>query len=292
MFWRYVLLLLGVFGCSTSVILIKSSQTHPVVLVAARLLIATALLSPLFLLDWRKHRTAFTRDHLRRTTLPALVLALHFISWTYAARMTLAAQATLIVNLVPVAIPFFLHSLVGERINRTEILGTLIAIAGVGLLTAGDALAGTGSLFGNLLCFGSMLAFAWYLALGRKNRDFPSLWLYVIPVYLQAGAICLAVSIPWLDTFAPGSPREWSLLVGLAVLPTLLGHSLLNLSLRHLRGQVVSLCNVGQFVFAGVMAYFLFSEHPAALFHLSSAIVVAGIALVVFSTPSTPPRLR
>ncbi len=292
MAWRYLLLLLGVFGCSTSVILIKSSQTHPVVLVAARLLIATALLSPIFLLDWRKHRTAFTREHLRRTTLPALVLALHFISWTYAARLTLAAQATLIVNLVPIAMPFFLHSLVGEKINRTEIIGTLIAIAGMTLLTAGDAFAGTGNLFGNLLCFGSMLAFAWYLALGRRNRDFPSLWLYVIPVYLQAGAICLAVSIPWLDTFALGSTREWSLLVGLAVLPTIFGHSLLNLSLRHLRGQIVSLCNVSQFVFAGLMAFFLFNEHPAALFYLSSAIVVAGIALVVFATPSTPPRMR
>lgn len=292
MFWRYVLLLLGVFGCSTSVILIKSSQTHPVLLVAARLLIASALLSPWFLLDWRKHRAAFTRGHLRRTTLPAVVLALHFISWTYAARLTLAAQATLIVNLVPIAIPFFLHSLVGERINRTEIVGTVIAIAGLILLTAGDALAGTGNLFGNLLGFASMLFFAWYLALGRRNRDFPTLWLYVIPVYLQAGAICLAAAIPWFDTFALRSVREWSLLVGLAVLPTLLGHSLLNFSLRHLRGQVVSLCNAGQFVFAGVMAYFLFNEHPGALFYLSSAIVVSGIALVVVSTPSTPPRLR
>lgn len=292
MFWRYVFLLLGVFGCSTSVILIKSSETHPMLLVPARLLIAAALLSPMFWLDWQKHRTAFTRDHLRRTTLPAVVLALHFITWTYTARMTLAAQATLIVNLVPIAIPFFLHSLVGERINRTEIIGTLIAIAGLVLLTAADALAGTGTLFGNLLGFGSMLLFAWYLALGRKNRDFPSLWLYVVPVYLQAGVLCSLAAIPWFDTFPIGSLREWSLLVGLAVLPTIVGHSLLNLSLRHFRGQIVSLCNVGQFIFAGAMAYFLFNEHPAAVFYISSVIVISGIALVVFSAPTAPPRLR
>jgi drug/metabolite transporter (DMT)-like permease len=292
MFWRYVFLLLGVFGCSTSVILIKSSATHPMLLVPARLLIAAVLLSPMFWLDWQKNRTAFTRAHLRRTTLPAVVLALHFITWTYTARMTLAAQATLIVNLVPIAIPFFLHSLVGERINRTEIIGTLIAIAGLILLTAADALAGTGTLFGNLLGFGSMLLFAWYLALGRRNRDFPSLWLYVVPVYLQAGVLCSLAAIPWFDTFPNGSLREWSLLVGLAVLPTIVGHSLLNLSLRHFRGQIVSLCNVGQFIFAGVMAYFLFNEHPAALFYVSSAIVISGIALVIFSAPTAPPRLR
>ena len=39
MWWRYILLLLGVFGCSTSVILIKASTTHPTTLPAARLLI-------------------------------------------------------------------------------------------------------------------------------------------------------------------------------------------------------------------------------------------------------------
>jgi len=54
---------------------------------------------------------------------------------------------------------------------------------------------------------------------------------------------------------------------------------------RHLRGQVVSLCNVTQFVFAAVMAFFLFHEQPAPLFYAASALVVAGIALVVFSAP-------
>jgi drug/metabolite transporter (DMT)-like permease len=292
MWLRYVLLLLGVFGCSTSVILIKASATHPAVLPAFRLLMAAVLLLPLFWRDRAKHRATYKREHLHRTWLPAIVLATHVISWTYGARLTFAAQATLIVNLVPVAIPFFLHSIVGERINRIEIFGTLVAIAGVALLTAHDAFAGTGDVLGNLVCFGSMLLFAWYLALGRANRDFPSLWLYVVPVYLKAGLVCALAAIPWLPTFAFGSAREWLLLLGMAVLPTILGHSLLNLSLRHFRGQIVSLCNAGQFIFAGVMAYFLFRETPAPLFYAGSLVVLAGIALVIFSAPTAPPRMR
>lgn len=292
MAWRYLLLLLGVFGCSTSVILIKASETHATVIPPARLLLAVLALSPLFFLDLRRHRAAYTAAHLRRTTLPAFILALHFISWTYGARTTYAAQATLIVNLVPVAIPFFLHSLVGEKINRVELVGTAIAIAGLLLLNAHDALTGSGDLLGNVVCFVSMLLFAWYLALGRANRDFPTLWLYVIPVYFQAGLFSLIASLPWLDTFAYTSLREGSLLAGLAILPTIIGHSLLNHSLRHIRGQVVSLCNSGQFIFAGIMAFFLFHETPTALFLAAAAIVSAGIATVVLATPTTPPRLR
>jgi drug/metabolite transporter (DMT)-like permease len=81
-------------------------------------------------------------------------------------------------------------------------------------------------------------------------------------------------------------------MVGLAVGPTLIGHSLINLSMRHFRGQVVSVANVGQFVFAGAMAFWFFGEQPAALFYAASAMVVAGIALVVFASPTAPPRLR
>ena len=137
-----------------------------------------------------------------------------------------------------------------------------------------------------------MLLVAWYLALGRRNRDFPSLWLYVVPVYALAGGICLLAALPWLHTFALGSAREWALMAGMACIPTIIGHSLLNQAMRHFRGQIVSLANVGQFVFAGILAWFLFSESPSITFYFASLLVVAGIALVVFAAPAPPPRLR
>lgn len=288
----FLLLLLGVFACSTAAVMIKASTTHPFVLSAVRLLLASALLTPLFYREWRRHRDALPPGWLRRTAPPALLLAAHFISWAYGARMTLTAQASLIVNLAPVALPFFLLWLMKERINGREVAGTVLALAGVLLLSARDAFTSGGDPAGNLMCFGSMLLFAWYLALGRVNRDVPSLWLYVVPVYWQAAAVCSLAALPWAGTLEAGSAREWALLAGLAVVPTIFGHSLLNLSMRVLRGQLVSLCNVGQFVFAGLMAWTLFGETPAPLFYGSAALVVAGVALVVFSAPGAPPRMR
>lgn len=292
MFWRYTLLLIGVFACSTAIIQIKFSHLDASVLAASRLLLAAVLLAPMFWKHFRANPGAFTATHFRRTWLPSVVLAVHFLSWTYGARLTLAAQASLIVNLAPIAIPFFLHSLVGERINQREIIGTLVALTGVVVLTAHDAFERGGNTLGNIVCFFSMLLFAWYLALGRKNRDFASLWLYLVPVYLQAGLICLVAALPSLRLADFSSSREWLVILGLALLPTIVGHSLLNFSMRHLRGQVVSLCNVGQFIFATIMAYLIFGEQPTVLFFGASVIVVAGVALVVFSAPTAPPRLR
>ncbi|MDB6093551.1 MAG: putative rane protein [Verrucomicrobia bacterium] len=289
MLWRYVLLFIAVISSSLSVILIRMSPTNPIVLSAFRLLVASVLLFPVFWLEWKKHRGGFTRQHWLRTLPPSLLLAVHFASWAFGARLTSAAQASLIVNLVPVAMPFLLHWLVNERINRIEVTGTVIAIGGIILVTAPGAFAGGGDFIGNAICFGSMLLVAGYVALGRRNRDFPSLWLYVIPIYFQAGLICLAASIPWLGKFGLGTTQDWIWIFALACIPTITGHTLLNYSVRHLRGQLVGLAFAAQFIFPTIIAYFLFHERPASLFYAASVIVLAGIALVVFSAPTPPP---
>jgi drug/metabolite transporter (DMT)-like permease len=137
-----------------------------------------------------------------------------------------------------------------------------------------------------------MLLFAWYLALGRKNRDFPTLWLYVVPVYAIAALVCAIAAAPWWRDFDFSSRREWLLMLALACVPTLIGHSLLNASMHRIRGQVVSLANVGQFVFAGAVAFALFGETPAPTFYVASSLAIMGMAVAVFSSPSAPPRLR
>jgi drug/metabolite transporter (DMT)-like permease len=75
-------------------------------------------------------------------------------------------------------------------------------------------------------------------------------------------------------------------MAALALVPTVCGHSLLNAAMRRIRGQIVSLFNVSQFVFAGLLGYLLFGEIPKALFYAASAIVVAGVSIVVFSMPA------
>ena len=289
MLWRYLLLTVGVFSTSMSVILIRMSPTQPVVLSALRLLLAGGLLLPVFLREWRGHGRGFTAAHWRCTLAPSLLLALHFSSWSYGARLTGTAQASLIVNLVPVAMPFLLHWLVRERINRIEIAGTAIALAGVALLMLPDALAGGGDFRGNFICFVSMLLVAGYVALSRRNRDLPSLWLYVVPIYLQSGLVCLVAALPWLGAFGTHGAREWWLVVALAVVPTILGHTIINHALRHIRGQVVGLFTAAQFIFPTVVAYLCFDERPVARFYLASLVVIAGISLVIFSAPSAPP---
>jgi drug/metabolite transporter (DMT)-like permease len=105
---------------STAVIMIRLSHTHPTVLAALRLLIASTLLAPVFLRELRRNRAVYTREHWRTQPVAGRDArgALHFLGLRFA--HDVRRQASLIANLVPIALPFFLHWLVGERINRTR----------------------------------------------------------------------------------------------------------------------------------------------------------------------------
>lgn len=298
-------LLVGVFTCSTAVIWIKASETHPLLLPAYRLIIATVLLAPLFVREVRKlrrgaegwegwegreGREGYSRKHLWRCFWPGIALAGHFITWTLGARETMAANATLIVNLVVLAMPFFLYFAIGERVNRGEIIGSVLALSGVVMLTARDYAASPGNLDGDLWCFVSMLLAAWYLTLGRRNRDFPSIWLYVVPLYFVAGLACYAVAIvagaPYRELL---SWEETGYMLALALVPTIMGHSLLNYCMKHLRGQTVSVSNLGQFIFAAVMAFFFFGEVPPLLFYPAGVLIVFGAVIAIRATRGTAP---
>jgi drug/metabolite transporter (DMT)-like permease len=282
-----LLLLAGVFCGATSVLMIKASHLHPALLSAYRLLLSAALLSPLYVRNLRKHRGEYSGRNLRLTLFPAAMLAFHFITWTQGAQWTHAANATLIVCMVPVVMPFLLYFTIGERITRAEILGTLMALGGAVWLTASDFWVSRQTLLGDVTCFVSMLLFSLYLVQARSNRDFPSIWLYLVPLYAVAGAICFLVALPFARPLALPSAREYLIVIGLAVVPTILGHSILNNAMRHFRGQIVSVVNLFQFLFAGALAYFLYGEAPRPVFYAAGALVVGGAIVVIHAMVAT-----
>lgn len=278
---RFLILLSGVFFCSTSVLIIRSSQLPPSLLASYRLLFAALLLSAPFLLALKKHRDWVNPRVFLRCIPPAVLLAIHFISWAAGARLTYIANATLIINLTPAVMPFLAYFLIREKVTRREILGTIVALSGVVLLSINAFSIDPAYLWGNIVCFASMTVFAAYLAYGRINRDFPSIWLYMIPIYALASLICFAYSFFTLDSIAIGSWEEVGWMLAMAILPTTLGHITLNRSLRYFAAQTFAVVNLHQFVFAGIMGWLIFSDVPPGTFFFAAALCIGGAIIVV-----------
>jgi len=278
---KLFILILGVFACSTSVIYIKFSTENPILLAAYRLFVAAIILTPFFIRDLKRHSKTLTFRILRPAVLPGITLSFHFISWIIGARMTLAAHSTLIVNMVPVMMPFFLFTLSREVVGRWEIVGTILALTGVVLLGSSDLHFSRETFNGDIICFVSMVLFALYLALARSNRNIESVWLYLVPLYYIAGLFCFSISLFFINPIKPYTLVNIIAVLGLGVVSTVIGHSILNYSMRHFRGQVVSIINLSEFIFAGIMGYFLLGEVPLIYFYISSILVVGGAFLAI-----------
>lgn len=286
----YLILLFGVFCCSTSVLFIKIGSTDPVVLSAYRLLGSGILLAPLAIWAWKKAGRPKMRPLLRRGVVPGIFLAFHLVTWIVGARLTSSANATLLVNMVPVLMPLLLFLSVGERINKFEGTGTLLSMAGVAVLAIGDFHLAPEYALGDTICFLSMIFYSFYLLYGRKNKDLPSIYIYVVPVYLMAGALCLTLAgarqlagmeVVW---FGHAFHTEWVSIIGLTVVNTVVGHSIINWALRSIRGQAVVIINLGQFVFAGILGYIFLSEIPNLSFYQGAVLSIAGALVVIIGS--------
>ena len=275
------MLAIGVTACALSVIFLKASHVHPFWLSGARLLIAAAALSPLYVIE--SHKAKASPRAMLLAWPGALILAAHFITWTIGARMTDAANGSLIVNLAPVVMPFIMFAMNGERVNRGEIIGTIVSMCGVGFLVATHYSLSPDHVGGDVMCFGSMILFCVYLALGRRQGMGRNLWLYVVPLYAMAGITCWLVAIVSRTPWPVLNAKEITLLVCLGLIPTVIGHSIMNWSIKHLRGQIVSTANLGQFIVAGVIAFFQVGEKPTFWFYPASLLIVAGAAVVIQS---------
>jgi len=290
MIQHFLLLFIGVLATSTSVIFIKLSHTDAVLLAGYRALFAGVVLLPLFIRAMRKYRGQNKGSLLLRSLAPGIFLAVHFAVWNIGARLTPAANSTLIINMLPIITPFLFYAMLRELINRAEIYGTLLSLAGLVVLGIADYKINARHALGDTICLASLILYAFYIVWGRKNRDASSLWLYVVPLYLTAG---IATMLVWfignvsglieVDPLRNNALREFWLILALVLIPTVIGHTILNYSLKHLRGQSVSIIILSQFIFGGLLGYLFLDEIPGPAFYIASVLIVIGALIVIIT---------
>jgi drug/metabolite transporter (DMT)-like permease len=194
--------------------------------------------------------------------------------------MTGSGNATMIISMVPAVMPFLAMAFLKERPSAGELVGTALALGGVAFLGIFDFRLSAASFAGDLVCFGSMVIFALYLVSGKRSGSKGELILFLLPLYLIAGFLCLLFAL----AFAPSpawSGRDWLMVLGLTLLPTMVGHSVFNWAMRKFPAQLSSLVNLSQFVFATLLALLFFGESPEAQFYPAAAMILAGQAWAI-----------
>jgi len=273
-------LAIGVTGASLSAILIRFSGEHPLIISFYRLFFASLMLMPLAVRQMR-------REPLPLRTLAALVgvggiLAVHFALWITSVHLTTVASATILVCCHPLLVVPLGQRLSGEGLPARAMVGVGAAFAGIVLLGYGGFLGGT--LLGDMAALGAGVAVAFYIMAGRKARSGGmGLFTYAWIVYFSCSMFTLLVLLLFGRFTTSLPPEEWAIFIALAIIPTILGHTLINASLKYIKGGVVSTAILAEPVIATVLALLIFAEIPPTLSIIGGVLSLVGVAFVVLA---------
>jgi drug/metabolite transporter (DMT)-like permease len=181
-------------------------------LVAWRFLLSAALLAPL---AWRRRRKV---QHLAESAVLALLLAALYLSQTIGLAHTSAANSGFITGLFVVFVPLFLLVLFGTPPTRVQWAASLLALAGLWLLTGGVAQVNRG----DLLTVVSAMAYAGHLlATDRYVRADADTVLLSFHQFWMTGALSLAACGLGRRPVAVHGTNAAGIILFLAAIPTL-----------------------------------------------------------------------
>jgi drug/metabolite transporter (DMT)-like permease len=167
------------------------------------------------------------------------------------------------------------------RLTPKTLGAIALAVAGAAIIAIGGHSEGNagGSVRGDLLALAGGVAMGAYLLFARVARLQLPLVPYIFCCYSAAAIVLWGMAIGSGTAMSGFSQPTWIALVGIAVIPQLLGHSSYNWSLRFLHPSTVSITLLGEGVVGSALAFVYFGEAVPTATWFGGPLVLAAIWL-------------
>src|SRR6185369_7113911 len=232
-------------------------------------------------------RARLGRDWLIGCLVGGALFGVHQVLFFTAMKATTVATVTIIGALQPVLVLFVAAPLFGESVRRRSIGWAALALVGTMLVVLGSAGSPGASLWGDVLAFLNLFAFTAYFLASKQIRARVGPWEYVIGMStVSAVVVTAAAAVARSDLGEPG-PKDFALLLTLAVFPGTLGHVLTNWAHAHATAFSISMMLLAVPVVSTTGAAVVLGETLTHLQMLGGAIVLASIAAVVATVAET-----
>jgi drug/metabolite transporter (DMT)-like permease len=207
----------------------------------------------------------------------ALLLALHFGFWISSLDYTSVAASGVLVSTQPVFVAILGRALLNERPSRAAWGGIALAIAGTVVIAGADFALDRRAVLGDLLALLGALWISGYYILAKVLRASKDLVPYVTVIYAMTAGWLLVGALTSGSELTGWGTGTWAALAGLALGPTILGHSSLNYALRYMPAFKVNIAILGEPVGAATWAWLLLSERPGPATWIGGALILIGI---------------
>ncbi|HKL76713.1 MAG TPA: DMT family transporter [Halanaerobiales bacterium] len=285
----YFMLAAGIFIISFAAILINLADAPPMIIAFYRMFFSALILTPIFLVKYREKAKLFL-DY--RPVIVGFFLAIHFILWITAFEYTNVANAVIFVAMQPLFTLLLEFLFAKEDLRQGVVIGVIFALVGSIIISMGDINMLFSKIWGDLLALAASVFAALYLFIGRSLRRKVDYFPYIYIVYTYAalflGLFVLIRGLP----FQGYGQINYLYFLGLALGPTLIGHSVLNYSVRFVPTTIVSLSILGEPIFTTILAWWILGEGITMVTLIGGSFILGGIYLSVTRKGKTDSKVE
>jgi drug/metabolite transporter (DMT)-like permease len=222
----------------------------------------------------------------RATGLAGVLLGAHFACFLAGLDATSLPAAIALVSLEPVSVVLVSWAVHGERPLRLEVAGIALATLGA-FVVAGGAGTGEHRAAGDLLVLVAVVLYGFYVAVTRSIRESIPARPAAAVIYATAALVLL----PLLYVVGPGEgrlfwplpPRVLIAIAALAIVPTIVGHTSVQVAARRLAPSTVALVSPGETVFGLVLGAVFVRASPSVIEASGAAVIVVGATLALLA---------
>jgi drug/metabolite transporter (DMT)-like permease len=217
--------------------------------------------------------------------ISGVMLSFHFVAFIFAVKFTTVANATFLVNTSPIMLAVLSPVLIRERTTSREGVGVLTATLGI-LLVAN---VGNGFRSFGFADISALLAAAFVSLYSLIGRYFRARGMstagYTAYVYSMATIVALSLAETLgSKTFRTYDTTNIIAILGLALVPTTLGHTLYNYSLGSVKAVTANLFPLLEPILASVFAVLLFGEIPTLTQTVGYMLILFAVVIVVMGS--------
>mgnify|MGYP001576068408 CR=1 FL=1 len=196
------------------------------------------------------------------------------------------AQAVALSFIAPLIAQGLAVLLLGERMQRGALIGSVLGFAGVIVIVAGQVHArlGTEALLGAVAILISALLYAYNLILMRRQSQVAD--PYEVAFFQNATvAICLGLFAAW---FAEVPDAGHFPMIAFAAVLASISLFLLSWAYAHAEASYLAPSEFTAFLWASLLGYLVFSEHVGLATVAGAVLIIGGCVIAARSSPKPP----
>ncbi len=277
----YIVLAGGLIFASSAPVIFKLGDAPADAATGYRLLFSVLLMTPLILWKHMGELKKLSPKEWFFCFASGFFLASHFTLMFESLRLTSVANTALLISMQSLFTFTGAYLLLKERLSLLSLGGAFIAIIGSVIIFWNDIHIGEMVVLGNILALLSALMMSCYLLFGQYLRRTLSLMTYTYVVY-GAGATCVFIYLIITRGSVVGySSQNWVTFFALALIPTIMGHSVFNWVVKLVGASSVSLATVFMPICAASLAYFFIGEVMSISQTIGGSVILIGIYIFI-----------